>query len=248
MSAVRILWRREVRATFGALTGHVMLAVWLAGSGWSFVLAVRNGEGGFLPLAVLWAQVQAVWLPLLCAAATMRSFAAERAAGTLETLLTAPVREREVVFAKYAAALTSVGTGLLLALVGPLLLLPHLAPALADGVSLVPLAAGCLALLLQAALWTAVGILFSLVCRQQVLAAALTLLAAAALPNVLASAGRFWPPLSALSAAGLPPPRLAADMASGFFALAPLVCHVAATACLLFLAIRLLETRHFRTR
>lgn len=248
MSATRILWRRDVRASYASLTGYLMLAVWLAASGWSFTQAVRRGEGGFVPLAALWAQVQAAWLPLLCAAATMRSFAAERSAGTLETLLTAPVREREVVFAKYAAALSSVGVGLLLTLTAPLLVLPRLAPALAGGVPFGPLAAGGLALLLQAALWTALGLLFSLVCRQQLLAAALTLLGAVALPNVLVTAGRFWSPLAAVSAAGFPSAGLAANMSVGLFELAPIISHAAATACLLFLSVRLLETRHFRTR
>lgn len=248
MSATFILWRREVRATFSTLTGYAILAVWLVVSGWWFVLAVRRGEGGYAPLAVLWSQAQAVWLPVLCAASTMRRFAAERSAGTLETLLTAPVSEREVVSAKFAAALTGAGAGLLLALVGPLLVLPRLAPDLAGGISLAPLAAGCLALLLQAALWTALGTLCALVCRQQVMAAALTLLIAGALSRLPLMAGRFWQPLTALSAAGLPPERLAGDMAAGFLALAPIVCHLAATACLLFLTVRLLETRHFRTR
>jgi hypothetical protein len=80
------------------------------------------------------------------------------------------------------------------------------------------------------------------------MAAALTLLIAGALSRLPLMAGRFWQPLTALSAAGLPPERLAGDMAAGFLALAPIVCHLAATACLLFLTVRLLETRHFRTR
>lgn len=248
MSATIILWQREVRTTFTRLTGYAMLAVWLLASGWSFVLSVRHGEGGFMSLAVLWTQTQTIWLPVLCAAATMRRFSSERTAGTLETLLTAPLREREVVVAKYAAALTMAGVGLLLSLIGPLLVLPHLAPALAGGVPLTPLAVGSLALLLQAAFWTALGIFFALICRQQILAAALTLLMALALPDILTLNERLWRPLAVLSVAGLPPSRMSVDMAGGFFALAPMICHVAATAGLLFLAIRLLETRHFRTR
>jgi len=250
MSAGFTLWRREARAFFTSLTGYAMLAAWAMASGWGYVEALRQGEGGFTPLAVFWSQSQALWLPVLCAAATMRRFGAERSAGTLETLLTAPVRESDVVAAKYAAAMTVVGAGLLLSLTAPLLVLPWQAPALAHagGVPLAPLVAGAAALLLQAALWTSLGLLFSLLCRQQALAAALTLLTAAVLPNMPAAASRFWPPLAVFAAAGFPPSRLAADMTTGLFSFAPLVCHLAATACVLFLTVRLLETRHFRTR
>ena len=68
------------------------------------------------------------WLPLLLiflvAALTMRSWAEERVGGTIESLLTAPVRPRELVLGKFFASLLLVLIALLLTLPLPVTVSP----------------------------------------------------------------------------------------------------------------------------
>ncbi|HET8710412.1 MAG TPA: ABC transporter permease, partial [Spongiibacteraceae bacterium] len=65
------------------------------------------------------------WMPLLLiflvAALTMRAWSEERRAGTLESLLTAPVRPLDLVFGKFIAALALVTLALALTLPLPIM-------------------------------------------------------------------------------------------------------------------------------
>jgi len=103
------LIRREFSAYFYSPIAYVVLAVFLAVTGHLFYLTLEQltetGPRGIAyPMEIMVGNV-AFWLvflfipPLL----TMRLFAEERSTGTLEMLLTAPVRDWQVVFAKYAA-------------------------------------------------------------------------------------------------------------------------------------------------
>src|SRR5437016_742084 len=103
------LIRREFSAYFYSPIAYVVLAVFLAVTGHLFYLTLEqlteSGPRGIAsPMEIMVGNV-AFWLvflfipPLL----TMRLFAEERSSGTLEMLLTAPVRDWQVVFAKYVA-------------------------------------------------------------------------------------------------------------------------------------------------
>jgi ABC-2 type transport system permease protein len=103
------LIRREFSAYFYSPIAYVVLAVFLAVTGHLFYLTLEQltetGPRGIsYPMEIMVGNV-AFWLvylfipPLL----TMRLFAEERSTGTLEMLLTAPVRDWQVVFAKYIA-------------------------------------------------------------------------------------------------------------------------------------------------
>jgi ABC-2 type transport system permease protein len=87
---------REFRATFGSAYGWGLTAGYLAIAGIMLVFALRPGEarldGWFGPLFLL----TGVLAPLL----TMRAFAEEERSGSLELLLTAPVRTTHVVLGK----------------------------------------------------------------------------------------------------------------------------------------------------
>jgi len=246
MTAAGVLFRREARAAFASVAFYVQTAAFLAASGWSLVEALRRGEGGFAQVPELWAGGVAFWLPFLAALATMRSFSAERASGTLETLLTAPIREAQVVRGKFQAALLVGLAGLALAVVAPAVALPRLSPLLAGGVSAGALAAGCAVLAVQLALWTAVGIFFSLVWQQQAAAAACSLFACLVAPRALEAALGAWFPSVAIAAAGFSAAGWAAEAATGLMALAPLVCHGVMVWGFLFLTTLLLEARQIR--
>ena len=66
-----------------------------------------NGQPTSVPVTQLYYRTVYFWLILLLASPviTMRSFALEKDSGTFETLMTAPVSDRQVVTAKFAGAL-----------------------------------------------------------------------------------------------------------------------------------------------
>jgi len=103
------LIRREFSAYFFSPIAYVVLFVFLAMTGHLFYLTLEQlteegPRGVSYPMELMVGNV-AFWLvflfipPLL----TMRLFAEERSSGTLEMLLTAPIRDWQVVFAKYVA-------------------------------------------------------------------------------------------------------------------------------------------------
>ncbi len=103
------LIHREFSAYFFSPIAYVVLAVFLAVTGHLFYLSLmqltaHGPKGISYPMQLIVNDV-AFWLvflfipPLL----TMRLFAEERASGTLEMLLTAPLRDWQIVFSKFIA-------------------------------------------------------------------------------------------------------------------------------------------------
>jgi ABC-type transport system involved in multi-copper enzyme maturation permease subunit len=123
----RSLIRRELMAYFTSPIAYVVLVVFLIVTGYRFSLVLKQltasgPQGSEYPLQLMFSVLPgsvekvslvellsggAFWLiyllipPLL----TMRLFAEERASGTLELLMTAPVRDWQVVLSKYLACL-----------------------------------------------------------------------------------------------------------------------------------------------
>jgi ABC-2 type transport system permease protein len=113
MSPILSIARKELNAAFRSPVGLLFLGV--------FLLATLVG---FFPLSGFFARNMAdvrplfEWLPLLLillvSAITMRQWAEERHSGTLEILLTLPVRTRDLVLGKFLAGLILVAVALLL--------------------------------------------------------------------------------------------------------------------------------------
>jgi ABC-2 type transport system permease protein len=107
----RSLIRREFSAYFLSPIAYVVLVVFLAVTGHLFALTLGllttgGPVGSESPMQTMFAD-ERFWLvflfipPLL----TMRLFAEERSSGTLEMLMTAPLRDWQVVLSKYLACL-----------------------------------------------------------------------------------------------------------------------------------------------
>jgi ABC-type transport system involved in multi-copper enzyme maturation permease subunit len=120
MRATLSLIRREFAAYFTGPVGYVALFSFLFLTGLLFNLALgllteKGPRGVEYPMQVLlggaddpvWALVAGVlfWglFPAVTGIITSRLIAEERGSGTLEALLTAPIRDWQVVFAKFAA-------------------------------------------------------------------------------------------------------------------------------------------------
>lgn len=104
------LWKREVASYFAAPVAYILATMFLVvmGVGFWFIANVRLMAGAtFYDLSralyggVAWFAVLMV-IPVL----SMRSFAEEKRSGTIEMLLTAPVRDGEVVFSKFLGIFT----------------------------------------------------------------------------------------------------------------------------------------------
>ena len=104
MTSFGTLVDKELRALFLSPIAWALIAVFLFLTGYSFTLTLFATSSATLVHIFF----QAAGLLLLVPIITMRSFAEERKQGTLELLLTAPVREGELVLAKFVASLTAV--------------------------------------------------------------------------------------------------------------------------------------------
>ena len=109
MNVFRALVRRELSAFFQGPTGFIIIAavMILIGLGFLVVLSGLNGEATPMPVTQVFYGTYFFWVILLLIAPviTMRSFAMERASGTYESLMTAPVGDWQVVLSKFAGAL-----------------------------------------------------------------------------------------------------------------------------------------------
>ncbi len=110
MRTLLILFRKEMKGYVYHPFGWIVLAFVAVMQG----MALSTAMKGFRDAPVRESLVYVVfhtplfwfWFLILFPLITMRLFAEEERSGTLETLLTAPVRTGQVVMSKYAAALT----------------------------------------------------------------------------------------------------------------------------------------------
>lgn len=113
MRAAWAIYKRELIGAYCSPLAYVVLVSFLLFNGVVFyfflkLAASQPGATSRGPLQMFFGSTILSVLTLLvfCPALTMRSFAEERRSRTLETLLTAPVRDVEVVAGKYLGALT----------------------------------------------------------------------------------------------------------------------------------------------
>ena len=114
---MRYIWliaNKEVRTYFASPMAYVVSAAFLAITGFFFVASVSDAFSeasirGFLAGAVF-------FMIFMSPAITMRLLAEEQKIGTLELLLTSPVREVEIVVGKFLAAFITVLAMLVLSL------------------------------------------------------------------------------------------------------------------------------------
>ena len=108
MQVYLTLVRRELGTYMGALTGYVLIAAGMLLLGLSFVdmLEKLSVEPTDAPATEQFFVTVYFWLILLLTTPvmTMRAFAQEKFSGTYETLMTCPVKDVEVVLAKFTGA------------------------------------------------------------------------------------------------------------------------------------------------
>jgi ABC-2 type transport system permease protein len=128
MRNILVIARRDLRAQFNSPVAYVVIGGTMLLLGALFFLMSHTGNafmGNFWELDRASMDLLFLYLPpLMCLfvipAVTMRSLAAEKGSGTLELLITMPVRDSDVILGKYLASISVVLVLLAATLVYPL--------------------------------------------------------------------------------------------------------------------------------
>jgi ABC-2 type transport system permease protein len=183
MRNVWIICRKELRSYFVSPIAYLLLAMFAIVFGFFFWNAVgyfvyagmeAQMRGGMFPMSVneqvirpLISNVSVIGL-FLIPMITMRLFAEEKRSGTIELLVTSPVRDFEVILGKWLAAMLLYSGMLLLTALNFAWLFRYGNP------DWKPVAVGYLGLLLQAGTLLAIGTFISTLTRNQIIAGAAT--------------------------------------------------------------------------
>lgn len=166
MSGFTTLLMKETKALFTSTIAYVLIAVFLLLMGYTFTAFLFISRTATLVQAVFQASMI---LLLIVPVITMRLFAEERRAGTLELLLTSPVRESEVVVAKFLASMAVIVVMLALTLAYPITLQIFGQPDWG------PVYSSYLGLVLLAGALVSIGLAISALTSNQIVAATLSL-------------------------------------------------------------------------
>ncbi len=101
------LIQKEIRSFFGSIIGYLVILVYLLINGvflWLFPGNFNILDGGYASLGNLFTISPWVFL-FLIPALSMRLFADEKKAGTMEILFTKPLSDLQIILAKYSAGL-----------------------------------------------------------------------------------------------------------------------------------------------
>jgi ABC-2 type transport system permease protein len=251
MSAFITLLRRELAAYFVSVTGYIIITAAAFLMGWSFDVLIRSlqSEPTQLPVTELFYDTLMFWIILLLMAPviTMRLFAQEKASGTFETLMTTPVSDLQVVLAKFFGAYLFFMV-MWLPLLVCLWVVRHFGGSQV-GLDFGALAATWLGICLLGAVFIALGCLTSALTKTQMVAAMMSLAAgfslfmASFLPERTGAGNGGWTDHFVSCLAFRDHMR---DFARGAVDTRPVVFHLALTIFLLFLTLRVLESRRWK--
>jgi len=237
------IWRRELMACFLSPVAYITGVFFLAMTGGTFLLGVFSNTNRSESLPALLYGSIVIWMTFLVTVISMRLFAEEKKSGTIETLLTAPVTDGEVILGKYAGALT-----FMLLVMLPAVSYIYILSAVGPGLGAVDTGAvvcGGVEVLLLGAMFMAEGLLVSLMTCNQIVAAIccfcavwVTLLAGWILSVLPIGLGKV---VSVFSVA-----VHIDDFARGSVDTRPIVLYVSVMLLLLFVATRLLESRRWK--
>jgi ABC-2 type transport system permease protein len=180
---VFIIWRKEMRSYFVSPVAYLLLAMFAVIFGFFFwnilgyfvftgmesqmrgeMFPMNVNEQVIRPLLSNVGVIGLFFIPMI----TMRLFSEEKRSGTIELLVTSPIRDGEIILGKWLAALTLYGILLLLTALNFVFLFKYGNP------DWKPLAIGYLGLLLQAAALLAIGMFISTLTKNQIIAGAAT--------------------------------------------------------------------------
>ena len=229
MSATGVTMKRTIGMVRSLYTSALALAVFFAGAGALFAFALEGAEGGDTPLSVLWVSAAAPVLPVLAALLSMEVWSDEKRSGRLDTLLTAPVKERDLATGKFLGVWSVTLAALALFLVSTLVFTAIWARPALDGVRISSFLPGFFALAMQSGLWCAISLAASAMFRSSAAAALTAVAVCAALPRAVWHALLAWAPQGRQAFGEMPLDAHAYDIASGVISPATVLSYVTLT-------------------
>jgi ABC-2 type transport system permease protein len=238
MNRAMAIARREFSSYFYSPIAYVVIIAFLLASGAAFWRDFDPGQVAAMRSTLDWM----VWfLVVIVPVLSMGLLAQEWAGGTIETLMTAPVNDTEVVIGKFAGNL-----GLLVAMLIPTLLYVVLLFIYARP-DFGPIFSGYLGIILVGALFIAVGLFCSSMTRNQIVAvvvAILILALATVVPYMMAQFANLRPWVR--RAVDQAVYRRYSDFSRGVISTGNIAFFVLATAVFLFLTVKILESRRWK--
>ena len=240
--SLAIAWK-EIQTFYTSPMGYIVSLVFLALTGVFFGVSISRD----FPVASIQAFIEPEGFPisfehiliLLAPAITMRLMAEEQKLGTIELLLTSPVRDWEVVIGKFLASLVFFMVTLALTLYYVLLLYIYGNPD--SG----PIWSGYLGLILYGATALSIGLLASSLTNNQIVALVVGFGILLTLALMDQASGAVQGTTSTILAQ-LGPTSHLEDFSRGVVDTNHIIYYVSATAVFLFLTVRSLETRRWR--
>jgi len=238
MRSVTPITQRELSAFFYSPIAYAVLAIFMLTLGVLFMLTTfrPGGDASLRNLVEIMPLVLAIFLPVL----TMRLLAEEFRSGTIETLMTAPVNETDVILGKFLGAVLFY----LVMLVG--LFAFALVVRAFGRIDFGMLLATGIGLFLMGSLYLAVGLFFSACTSNQIIAVVCTIV-----PLLVFTYLAEWVATEATGAAGLLLHHLSIrehfrDFSRGLVDLNDSIFFITSTVLFLFLAVKVLESRRWR--
>ena len=231
-----IAWR-EIKTYFSSPMAYIIIAVYSGLASYYFVTSVS----GVLPEASIrgFLYPSTLIFALLAPVITMRLLAEEQKLGTLELLMTAPVRDYEIVLGKFLAALASLTSTLVPTIYLVLLLIWFGNPDIG------PILSGYLGLILFGMAAVSLGLLASSLTGNQIVAAVVSI-GALILLTVIGLAESYVGGIFTELVRQLSITNHFEDFARGVVDTHDLVYFLIFTIFLLFLTVRSLESRRWR--
>jgi len=238
MGKILIIARREMAGYFLSPMAYVVGALYMLASAlWFFhKLFIQGNEASLRPLFEAMAYIMVPAVPLL----TMKQVSEEYRSGTIETLLTAPVTDAQIILGKFLGVMVFylallAGTGAFLVLM-----------ILYGQPDAVVAAMGYLGMVLLGAAFVAVGIFTSTLTAYQLVAAISAGAILAAFAVVMQLIVAFGPDPWNYLAARLNAMTYFKDFARGVFDTRGVIFFLSAAALFLFLSVKTLESRRWR--
>jgi ABC-2 type transport system permease protein len=235
-NTLTIAWK-ETKTYFSSPMAYIIIAVYTGLASYYFVTSVS----GILPEASIrgFLYPSTLIFALLAPVITMRLLAEEQKLGTLELLMTAPVRDYEIVLGKFLAALASLISTLVPTIYLVLLLIWFGSPDVG------PILSGYLGLILFGMAAVSVGLLASSLTANQIVAAVVSM-GTLILLTVIGLAESYVGGIFTEVVRQLSITNHFEDFARGVVDTHDLVYFLIFTIFLLFLTVRSLESRRWR--
>jgi ABC-2 type transport system permease protein len=238
-----VIYKREFNSLFLSPVAYVTAMIFTAAASWTFIEAVQQNTGEDESLVMLLIVSVMVWMPILITVVCMRLFAEEKRSGTLETLMTAAVSERSVVLGKYFSSLVFVWLMMAPAMAS-IYVLVYLSPGIAD-VDLYGFLGVVLLLGLVSAACVSIGLLVSLLTRNQIIAA-ICCFAAICIPFFDKSVAVVVPFVSDNVIEYISVENHLLAFSSGSLSLQVVVLYLSLAVLMLFSSVRVLESRRWK--